>query len=599
MKKEWSLSNDKALMNFSKKYCVTDDEVLDSEAFRSVLSHFLRKSQDQYSRTNRLLTDEFADAEPGEKIKELTTIFKLLTIMDSKELAQRFPAYENLYEERKEWRHLIEGIYKYWRGLERYGILLEDKGTEGLVNGSFIDTKEAFDKLILQLYRKISNNVSMTKPTVYRQVPAGTNVGMILKEIVWPVPSDYSMLSRVEFIKTTVLETPFITYPKRNKRDGLFKEVHTNPLPRMGINEDHFFCYPAKVGELLAFIYIHRDFLTHGISLSNLFELATEAEIAGRRPELILLFGGDNHEDERETLFFDDEENQIMLGCVSHHEAHDYFGYMKKMMLTLHNLVQIKRGNLPIHGAMVQIILKDGNMANVVIVGDSGAGKSESIEAFRSLAEDHIADMTIIFDDMGTFKLDSEKGITGTGTEIGAFVRLDDLDAGYAFKELDRSIFMNPDKINARLINPVATYDEIMQELPVDFCLYANNYHVLEDGENAVRVFDNAEEAIRVFRDGRRFAKGTTTEVGETTSYFANPFGPAQKQEATDELLDEFFRILFDREVVVGELRTQLGVDGFEKKGPERAAMDLFDAIRTRAEKTCPTLQPQADCRNE
>lgn len=598
MKKEWSLSNDKALMNFSKKYCVNDDEVLDSEAFRSVLSHFLKKNRDEYSRINRLLTDEFENVDRADKISELTRIFKLLTIMDSEEIADCFPAYAHLYEERQEWRHLIEAIYKYWRGLERYGILLEDKGTEGLVNGSFIDTKEAFDKLILNLYRKVSNNMSMTKPTVYRQVPAGTNVGMILKEIVWPVPSDYSMLSRVEFIKTTVLETPFITYPKRNKRDGLFKEVKTNPLPRMGINEDHFFCYPAKVGDLLGFIYIHRDFLTHGISLSNLFELATEAEIAGRKPDLILLFGGDNHEDERETLFFDDVENQIMLGCISHHEAHDYFGYMKKMMLTLHNLVQIKRGHLPIHGAMVQIVLKDGNMANVVIVGDSGAGKSESIEAFRSLAEDHIADMTIIFDDMGTFKMQKDGLITGTGTEIGAFVRLDDLDAGYAFKELDRSIFMNPDKINARLINPVATYDEIMQALPVDICLYANNYEVLKDGENAVKRFDSAPDAIRVFRDGRRFAKGTTTEVGETTSYFANPFGPAQKQEETDQLLEEFFEALFVQETVVGELRTQLGVDGFEKKGPERAAIDLFDAIRELAEKTCPTLKPQDDCRN-
>ncbi len=598
MKKEWALSNDKALLNFSRKYCVTDDEVLESEGFRSVLSHFLRKNKDQYSRTNRLLTDEFKDADTAEKIEELTTIFKLLTVMDSRRIAAAFPQYRNLYEERTEWRHLIEGIYKYWRGLERYGFILEDKGTEGLlVNGGFIDTKTQFDELILNLYRKISNNTSTFKPTVYRQVPAGTNVAMILKEILWPVPTDYAMLSRVEFIKTTVLETPFITYPKRNKRDGLFKEVKTNPLPRMGMNEDHFFCYPAKVGGLLAFIYIHRDFLTHGVSLSNLFELATEAEIAGRKPDLILLFGADNHEEERETIFFDDIENQIMLGVVSHHEAHDYFGYMKKMVLTLHNLVQIKRGHLPIHGAMVQIVLKDGHMANVVIVGDSGAGKSESIEAFRSLAEDHIADMTIIFDDMGTFTLDTDRGITGTGTEIGAFVRLDDLDTGYAFKELDRSIFMNPDKINARLINPVATYREIMQGLPVDICLYANNYQVLQDGENAVKRFADAQEAIAVFRAGCRQAKGTTTEVGETTSYFANPFGPAQKQEETDVLLEDYFHALFEKNVIVGELRTQLGVDGFEKKGPEQAAIDLFGVIRELAEKSCMSHKPQSGCR--
>lgn len=40
---------------------------------------------------------------------------------------------------------------------------------------------------------------------------------------------------------------------------------------------------------------------------------------------------------------------------------------------------------------------------------------------------------------MGTLKLAS-KAPLAYGTEIGAFVRLDDLDIGYAYKEIDRSI---------------------------------------------------------------------------------------------------------------------------------------------------------------
>ena len=90
-----------------------------------------------------------------------------------------------------------------------------------------------------------------------------------------------------------------------------------------------------------------------------------------------------------------------MLGYISYGEEIDYFGYVKKMTLTLHNLIMIKRGYLPIHGAMVNIVMNNGHNANVVIMGDSGAGKSESLEAFRSLSEDYISDMTIVFDDMG------------------------------------------------------------------------------------------------------------------------------------------------------------------------------------------------------
>ncbi|MDZ7821174.1 MAG: hypothetical protein U5N26_04820 [Candidatus Marinimicrobia bacterium] len=45
----------------------------------------------------------------------------------------------------------------------------------------------------------------------------------------------------------------------------------------------------------------------------------------------------------------------------------------------------------------------------------------------------------------------------GCGTETGAFVRLDDLQPGYAFGQLDRSIIMSPGKINSRILLPVTT----------------------------------------------------------------------------------------------------------------------------------------------
>ncbi len=54
----------------------------------------------------------------------------------------------------------------------------------------------------------------------------------------------------------------------------------------------------------------------------------------------------------------------------------------------------MKKGRLPVHGAMVRINLKNGTSAHVLIVGDSGAGKSESIEAFRVLARRHISDFS-------------------------------------------------------------------------------------------------------------------------------------------------------------------------------------------------------------
>ena len=398
--------------------------------------------------------------------------------------------------------------------------------------------------------------------------------------LVWPIPEGYEVLEDIPFIDSIMLETPFITYPKKNTRDGLFTEVDYNPLKYTNINKDHWFCYPAKVGESLAYIYFHRDYMEHGITLCNLFEMARKEECRGRKPDMIFVFGASDDGDELKTVFYDDKKNDIMLGYINHSEKIDYFGYMKKMALTLHNLIMIKKGFLPIHGAMVNIIMKNGKTAIVVIMGDSGEGKSESIEAFRALSEDYVSEMLIIFDDMGTFKLEDDK-IVGYGTEIGAFVRLDDLDQGYAFKEIDRSIFMNPDKINARLVMPTTPYKEVVKGYPVDYFFYANNYTAVNEGQNSLDYFKTPKEAMSVFVSGARMAKGTTTEKGLVETFFANPFGPVQKKEDTEVLIEKYFDAMFIKcNVKVGQIKTCLGVSGQEKEGPKNAAIELFEEIK-------------------
>jgi energy-coupling factor transporter ATP-binding protein EcfA2 len=228
---------------------------------------------------------------------------------------------------------------------------------------------------------------------------------------------------------------------------------------------------------------------------------------------------------------------------------------------------------------MVNVILKNGKSTNVIIVGDSGAGKSETLEAFRSLSEEYISDMTTVYDDMGVVKINSEGKPVSSGTEIGAFVRLDDLDPGYAFRELDRSIFMNPDKVNARLIIPVANYKDIVKEYPVDMFLYANNYDNNVEKGKELQFFKDKETAIEVFKAGARMAKGTTTEKGLVKSYFANPFGPHQRQSETDILLEKYFSLFFSSGVKVGQLMTQLGIPGKEKEGPTNAAKKLLEVF--------------------
>ncbi|AIY82344.1 MULTISPECIES: phosphoenolpyruvate carboxykinase (ATP) [Clostridium] len=581
MKKEFSMSNDKVIINFTAKYCSTFEGVLESEGFRRVLDSYLRRIQNKRTLSYRYLSKALNSEDVLVLRRDLMRAFKFLTVMNVEEIVEFNEKYTELLTQKEELIGLVEELYLFWRRLERYTLINGGRLDNGLARISFTEANDSLSKLILRLYRKVEKNILDKQPKVFRQIPAGGNSCIMINKILWPMPNGYEALENIPFIDSILLETPFITYPKRNTRTGMFSEVYENPLKYANINEDHWFCYPAKVGELLAYIYFHRDYMAHGITLCNLFEMARKEECRGRKPDMIYVFGANDEDGDEglKTVFYDDKENDIMLGYVNHSEEIDYFGYMKKMTLTLHNLIMIKRGNLPIHGAMVNITLKDGKTANVAIMGDSGAGKSESLEAFRTLGEEHISNMTIIFDDMGTFKLKDGK-IFGYGTETGAFVRLDDLDQGYAFKEMDRSIFMNPDKTNARLVMPVAPYNEIIKGYEIDLFYYANNYDEVEEGGNSISYFENAKDAIKVFRSGARMAKGTTSEKGLVESYFANPFGPAQKQEETDKLLDKYFNAMFDGTVKVGQLRTCLGVKGQEKVGPRNAALELFEEIK-------------------
>ena len=580
MKKEFSISNDKVMINFTAKYCNSFESILESDGFRRILEIYLRKSKKRNSLSYRYLSESLNTDSLIDIRRDLTQIIKYLTVMSVEEIVEHNEVYTKLLSNKDGFISFVEDIYLFWRKLERYTIIHRYKVQQGLAAVSFTEANANFSTLILKLYRKIEKNVLGYQPKVYRQIPAGGNACIMIHEMEWVRPSGYEVLEEIPFIDNILLETPFITYPKRNTRDGMFTEIDYNPLKYAQINKDHWFCYPAKIGGLLTFIYFHRDFMEHGITLCNLFEMARSEETRGRKPDIIYVFGAKDQGEELQTVFYDDEKNDIMLGYINHSEKIDYFGYIKKMTLTLYNLIMIKRGYLPIHGSMVNIILKSGDVANVVIMGDSGAGKSESLEAFRSLSEDYISDMTIIFDDMGTFKLENGV-INGYGTEIGAFVRLDDLDQGYAFKEMDRSIFMNPDKVNARLVMPVASYKEISKGHPIDFFFYANNYEGVKDGGNYLDYFETPEDAIKVFKAGARMAKGTTTETGLVESYFANPFGPAQKQAETDILIDKYFNFMFkEGNVKVGQIKTCLGVKGQEKNGPRNAAIELFDEIK-------------------
>ena len=530
----FELARDTAVINFSAQYCQTEVELLDSLGFERVLSGYLERAK----RKDLLIYTYLSDngRVPLNQIRaDLQKICKLLLVLPWHELGENYPQYEKYIIERKQFLEVVETLYNYWRKLGRYAVAYNSTAQAGIQNLQFVETHDRFENTVLGTYRTISEKVMGYQNRVYRQLIAGVNAGLIVTKIQPQLQGAlYTPLHKVPMIESVVLHPPFITYPKRNTRKGIFTEVFEHPLADMEMNAQEFFCYPAKVGDLLAYAYFHKDFMAQGVTLCNLFEMADLSEVQTRKPDMVFVYGvKDGKED---TVFYKDAVEGTYVGYVSYCEDIDYFGYMKKMLLTLHNVAMLDDAALPLHGAMASITMKNGDVKNIIIIGDSGAGKSETIEALRTLGDDFIKDVRIVFDDMGVIGRENGQ-VVAHGTEIGAFVRLDDLETGYAYREIDRSIFMNPNKINARIVIPVATYEEIITRYPIDLFLYANNY---SEGE-AIAPLTNLTEAVDTFRTGARFAKGTTSEVGLVKTYFANPFGPVQREAQTETLLHDYF----------------------------------------------------------
>lgn len=572
MLKTFSISHSNAVLNFSKQYCSDNVELLSSKGFKKVidvhLAYLKRKDKPIYHTLHTIENDD-------KKLRRLLIrLFKQLLVVSTSDLVEESSELRKFIEHKGIMIDFVEGLYDYWRSLERYAIVINKRSQKGLQNAQFIKSQSDFESLVLETYRKISEELQGFENRVYRQLIAGVNAGIVLNEYRLDYcTGSYDKLRRIPLIESIVLHPPFITYPRRNTRDGLFNETNIDPLIDMQITEDDFLCYPAKVGKYFALIYFHKDFMAMGVTLANLFELADQKTARNTKPDMIYVYGV--KDESAKTSFYYDKSTDIFVGYASYSEEFDYFGYMKKMILTLHNVKGIDQGGLPLHGAMAIITMEDNSNKNVVIIGDSGAGKSETLEALRALEDNGIKDIKIIFDDMGIIFNEDNK-VLAYGTEIGAFVRLDDLDQGYAYKEIDRSIFMNPNKINARIVIPVANYSEIMAGYNIDLFLYANNYD--EDG-TLLDLIDDIDIAKSIFIDGARMAKGTTQEIGLVKSYFANPFGPIQRKEQTDILIDKYFNMLNESSTMIGQLKTKLGISGYESKGPQEAAIALLEYL--------------------
>ncbi|MCA9407721.1 MAG: phosphoenolpyruvate carboxykinase [Candidatus Omnitrophica bacterium] len=579
----FEIIGNKIIVRVHEKVCETAGELLYSSLFREILWMAI----EELLRRNSHLLNVFPDREVNERT--LGKLIKCLAVLarnedeinqDDRRACVEFLADRNLFND------FVEYIYNFWRKFDRF-IVCDSMGRnwDKRPYRTFNATIGQLTNLIRGMYRDIQENITGNHPRIYRQVAAGAEMATISVSHVVPFYDEkYEKFNAVAMIRQVLINPPLILNPSMNKRKGRFIKIEQNPIDFMNEFEpSDWMCYPAKVGTLTILIYFHKYFIELGLSLCNLFQMAEDKDLLDK-PDAIYFYGVSEGvlEDLAEfpTVFYEDKKNRLFIGAVPRKDVFGYFGYLKKMVLTLHNSIMMQRGIFPFHGALINIQLKNTKNKTVLLIGDTGAGKSETIEAIREIGHEYIQDMFVIADDMGSIQKNKAGEILGYGTEIGAFLRLDDLKPGYALGQIDRAIIMSANQINARIILPITGYETVIKGYKIDYILYANNYEMIDEDHPIVERVTNRDDALYIYREGTVMSKGTTETTGIVHTYFANIFGPIQYKEQHDELAKKFFQYFFDQDIYVGQIRTRLGLKGYESKGPEEAAKALFQLIK-------------------
>ncbi len=514
-------------------------------------------------------------------------------------------------ERGRELIRFVDGAFHHYRGAgyTRLVRLQNDVVTTKIETTQSVKDKvtakaQCLSDLILETRRLLLDKVNLEQG-VRRTPGMDASPNVTAGEIsghYFNYPADYALLSHVPLTIAADIKTGVDYSTPSNKRAKPFYELDHNPFNLDKFNIDDWVSVPLQVGTSLIITFIHksRGCIEMEPGLLNLFPFAKIDDItSNRKPDGIFFFGDPNAE-EKDLGYYHDKSTNLLIGVVPNIDELKYFGYAKKPILTLCNVLAILNGDLPLHCGCTRYVVRFDN------------------------DKPYIAEMLIKADDMGKISLIKRQSDNITrpifcGTETGAFACLDGFSEQAKLQMAGREVgYNNEHGSNARQIVPVTDVDELYRDDPLDILLYMNNFILIEPGESTIKADMHIEDALQHFRLGERVAAGSTqTHRGsKESSYWANPF-PLLRDNDGRILHPELFKVFSENEkgfigdmnILINRNELKVGVAhsqlmagvyegnsnedlircGFtdreqvEQEGPVKLADDLIDLIKCSA----------------
>ena len=118
MSYKFKITRGNAILNFSEEYCQSRCELIESESFARVLKGYVHDIKRKKTTAYEYLRE--VQKESIDIVDDLRTVFRLLLVMDPKELASIYPKFAPYFRDMDEFTQVIEDIYLFWRRLQRY-----------------------------------------------------------------------------------------------------------------------------------------------------------------------------------------------------------------------------------------------------------------------------------------------------------------------------------------------------------------------------------------------------------------------------------------------------------------------------------------------
>lgn len=293
------------------------------------------------------------------------------------------------------------------------------------------------------------------------------------------------------------------------------------------MDSGEYVCKMVQIGPTRLMLVMHRSYthyMVEELRLLPQFDVSPE-EMANLKPDAISFLGLPEKvmgQDYRIGYFMDEYTDGVAIpvSWVDRENITDYVGYLKKPLLTMGNERVKSIGGLPIHGSALTIELHNGLRKTVVLAGDSGTGKSETIIAMveqiikAAGGAKNVKALELLSGDMLSLFTGEDGQIYMLGTESGDFMRLSDLSGDWQTRFRDR--FAAASKTNRNHpTNPRATIPHLCDEhtflRPVRVNMFFNINNFQEPPGTA---FQEDESPANLLMDsyprGYRREKGTS-----------------------------------------------------------------------------------------